>query len=295
MEEATREKGTEKTYDLSHVHRASLKILKEIDRICRKYKIQYALDAGTLIGAARHQGFIPWDDDADVVFTRNHFEAFLRVARRELPAGMTLVMPNEYHEGKAFYDFTPRILYDNSRMHEDSEEMRYYDGKLNHIWVDLFILDKLPAKKTEIQMVKFLQKVLYGFAMGHRYRLNYQKYSLKDKVFVGTLATVGKCLPLKWIFYWQRRLSLCCRRSKAKQYYYSNYQPDYLYVTLEKDWCVHVTDMDFEDTKLMVPVGWEQVLEMVYGDYRKLPPKEKRVPSHSSTEILVFDDEGETE
>ncbi|MDO4294760.1 MAG: LicD family protein [bacterium] len=294
MQEATRETGTEKTYDLSHVHRASLKILKEIDRICRKYKIQYALDAGTLIGAARHQGFIPWDDDADVVFTRNHFEAFLRVARRELPAGMTLVMPDEYHDGKAFYDFTPRIIYENSQMRKDSEEMRYYDGKLNHIWVDLFILDKLPAKKTQIQMVKFLQKVLYGFAMGHRYQLNYQKYKGKDKIFVGTLATIGKCLPLRWIFRLQRRLSLCCRRHKATQYYYSNYQPDYLYVTLEKDWCVHVTDMDFEDTKLMVPVGWEQVLEMVYGDYRKLPPKEKRVPSHSNTEILVFDDEGET-
>ena len=63
-------------YDMSRVHRANLTILKEIDRICRKYKIQYALDAGTLIGAVRHKGFIPWDDDADIVFTRNQFEAF---------------------------------------------------------------------------------------------------------------------------------------------------------------------------------------------------------------------------
>ena len=71
-------------YDMSRVHSANLKILKEIDRICRKYKIQYALDAGTLIGAVRHKGFIPWDDDADIVFTRNQFEAFKKVVRREL-------------------------------------------------------------------------------------------------------------------------------------------------------------------------------------------------------------------
>ena len=58
-------------YDMSRVHQANLTILKEIDRICRKYNIKYMLDAGTLIGAVRHKGFIPWDDDADVAFTRN--------------------------------------------------------------------------------------------------------------------------------------------------------------------------------------------------------------------------------
>ena len=69
-------------YDMSRVHSANLKILKEIDRICRKYKIQYALDAGTLIGAVRHKGFIPWDDDADIVFTRNQFEAFKKSSKK---------------------------------------------------------------------------------------------------------------------------------------------------------------------------------------------------------------------
>ena len=56
----------EMKYDLSGVHAVNLKLLKEIDRICRKYKIKYALDSGTLLGAIRHGGFIPWDDDVDV-------------------------------------------------------------------------------------------------------------------------------------------------------------------------------------------------------------------------------------
>ena len=119
-------------YDMSRVHSANLKILKEIDRICRKYKIQYALDAGTLIGAVRHKGFIPWDDDADIVFTRNQFEAFKKVVRRELPDTMELVEPDSFHGGKAFFDFTPRIIYKKSRMHPDSNKMDYYDGKLCH-------------------------------------------------------------------------------------------------------------------------------------------------------------------
>lgn len=60
----------EKSFDLTKVHEVNLKLLKEIDRICRKYKIKYALDSGTLLGAVRHGGFIPWDDDVDVMFTR---------------------------------------------------------------------------------------------------------------------------------------------------------------------------------------------------------------------------------
>ena len=82
-------------YDLKKVHEAELEILKEIDRICRKYNIKYALDSGTLLGAVRHQGFIPWDDDADVSMTRKNYEAFVRAAKKELPGNMELVMPGD--------------------------------------------------------------------------------------------------------------------------------------------------------------------------------------------------------
>lgn len=277
------------TYDLSQVHQANLKILREIDRICRKYKIRYALDAGTLLGAVRHHGFIPWDDDADVVFTRNQFDAFARVAERELPEGMTLLMPNQLRNGRAFYDFTPRIVYEKSKIHEDSDEMAYYEGKLNHLWVDLFILDKLPEAEWRANLIKFFQKAIYGMAMGHRYQLDFKKYGWKDKILVGGLSAVGKWIPMKAIFWMQKMVSLCTRKEKTNRYYYSNYQPDYLYVTLEKEWCTHVKNMEFEGTRLMVPAGWKEVLEIVYGDYMQLPPEEKRVPSHASMEVQIFE------
>ena len=276
--------------DLTRVHQANLAILKEIDRICREEGIQYMLDAGTLIGAVRHKGFIPWDDDADVAFTRDNYTKFIRAAKKKLPAGMTLLEPKDLRNGTAFYDFTARICYDNSSTHEDSGEMQFYEGKLNHLWVDLFTIDELPENKISAAFTKLLHTGIYGLAMGHRYHLDFSKYSLANKIFVGGLSAVGKLIPMKWI----RRMQFCAavkdKKGTSSLCYYSNYQPDSLYVTLKKEWCSQTVDMEFEGELLMVPTGWEQVLTCVYGDYMTPPPKEKQVPAHSDMEIEVFDD-----
>ena len=69
----------EKSFDLTKVHEVNLKLLKEIDRICRKYKIKYALGSGTLLGAIRHGGFIPWDDDVDIFMPRRDYERLAEI------------------------------------------------------------------------------------------------------------------------------------------------------------------------------------------------------------------------
>ena len=69
---------------------AELKVFDEVDRICRKYGIAYFADWGTLLGAVRHQGFIPWDDDFDIVMLRKDYERFLQVAEKELPDGFAV-------------------------------------------------------------------------------------------------------------------------------------------------------------------------------------------------------------
>ena len=275
--------------DLTNVHQANLAILKEIDRICREEGIQYMLDSGTLLGAVRHKGFIPWDDDADVAFTRDNYTKFIQAARKKLPAGMTLLEPKDLRNGTAFFDFTARICYDKSSTHEDSGEMQFYEGKLNHLWVDLFTIDELPENKVSAAFTKLLHTAIYGLAMGHRYHLDFHKYSLPNKIFVGGLSAVGRLIPMKWI----RRMQFCAavkdKKGTSSLLYYSNYQPDYLYVTLQKEWCSDTVDMEFEGEMLMVPAGWHQVLTCVYGDYMTLPPKEKQVPAHSDMEIEVFD------
>ena len=110
-----------------------------------------------------------------------------RLAREELPGGMKLLKPNQLRGGEAFYDFTPRILYMNSRTKQDSSEMDYYEGRLNHLWVDLFILDDQPECSWRALWVKCLHTVVYGLAMGHRYRLDYSRYGLAGRLAVRIL------------------------------------------------------------------------------------------------------------
>ena len=293
MEQSQQKQKQPPAYDLKAVHQANLRILKEIDRICRSHGIQYFADSGTLLGAVRHKGFIPWDDDADVAFTRENYEAFARVVRDELPEGMEFLEPSQIGDGKAFFDFTPRILYLNSRTHEDSREMAFYGGKLNHLYVDIFIQDELPEGKLPAAWTRLKNTMIYGLAMGHRFRLDFSKYSPLQKCVVAVLSAAGRLLPMPVICRMERRAALRHNTGKSRLRYYSNYQPDYLYVTLKKEWNEETVDLDFEDMKLMAPKNWHQVLTCIYGDYRKLPPPEKRVPTHSTMEIQVYGEQEE--
>ena len=279
---------------LKKAQQASLEILLAVDRICRANGIAYLLDAGTLLGAVRHKGFIPWDDDIDIAMTRPNYERFkaLMLADRKkrqvgnasaplLPDTMEFILPNEYRSGKAFYDFTPRIIYKNSRRHADSGEMDYYEGKLNHLWVDIFILDRIPDHAAADKWTRLLQKCIYGFSMPKRYGLNFRKYGTADRIKVGILTTLGRLFPMPQLFRMQERLSVKYDGQKTKHLYYSNYQPDYLHDTLNREWSEQTTELLFEGHRLLAPAGYDAVLREIYGDYMKLPPEEARVPSHS--------------
>lgn len=269
---------------LKKAQEASLEILLAVDRICRANGIRYLMDAGTLLGAVRHGGFIPWDDDIDIAMTRENYEALkrlLRSGKNLLPDNMEFILPDEYRNGRAFYDFTPRIIYKNSRRHGDSREMDYYEGKLNHLWVDIFILDNLPDDPFLDRWTRLCQKVIYGLSMPKRYRLELGKYSGMDLLRVAALSAAGRFFSMRRLFALQEWLSRKYEKKHTRRLYYSNYQPDYLHDTLNREWSEQVTELTFEGHQLMAPAGFEEVLQEIYGDYMQLPPEESRVPSHS--------------
>ncbi len=272
---------------LGRVHAINLRLLKEIDRICRKYGIQYMLDSGTLLGAIRHEGFIPWDDDCDVVFTRTEFEKFREVVRDELPEGISFVEPDEYHEGKAFYDFIYRLTYDNSRKFWDTDKQEWYGGKISRLNVDIFVVDALPDGKIAKRITKLAHCIVYGLALGHRYKLDYSDYSGMMKIFVAVLSHVGKLIPFGTIVSIWQKLCLKDDKKETKYYFYTNYAPDYYYVEIKRVWYDYVIEVPFEDTKFFIPIGWKQYLTQTYGNFMELPPREKQVPAHSDMEIVI--------
>lgn len=277
------------SYGLLEVQKANLYILKEIDRICKKYNLIYMLDAGTLLGAIRHNGFIPWDDDADIAMTRANFDIFKKVVKRDLPKDLELVMPNDIKDSKVFYDFTPRIILKRSKRHKDSKEDKFYDDKLNHLWVDIFILDALPEKKIKAKFILNVHKLIYLFSMGHRYKLDYKKYTLSHKILVFIFSNMAKIIPMKILYKLQDFVARKYNKKQHQELYYSNYQVDYLHIKLKKEWLNSMTEIKFEDTLLAVPEYFDEILTLIYGDYMSLPKKEQRKPSHGSREIEIYE------
>ena len=253
--------------DLAEKQRRGFAILEEIHRICEKHKISYRLDSGTLLGAIRHEGFIPWDDDVDLCFLREEWEKFERVAKEELSDNFALMMPDCYRNGHSFYDFVPRIVdLDSKRREVEGEEDAFYEGKLNHLWVDCFILDDCPRNAL-------LDK------------LDFQKYSPMAKLFVAVLATLGKCLPLPFLLSLQDRWAQGARREKSQRIgedflYFSNYQPDFQYCKVQYSWEEPVQYKLFAGKEFPVPADYDSVVKMLYGDYMTPPKKEEQVPSH---------------
>ena len=276
------------SYGMLALQKANLYILQEIDRICTKYKINYTLDSGTLLGAIRHGGFIPWDDDADIAMTRANFEAFRKIVKRELSDKLEFIMPNEFQGGKVFYDFTPRIIYKPSIRHKKQDKKDPYEGKLNHLWVDIFILDNLPNSKIGKKFVLSFQKFIYLLSMGHRYKLDYKKYTIVQKICIFLMSNIGKFIPMKNLYKLQNDLSKAYNKKNVKKVYYSNYQPDYIDISLEKSYIEKTVDIQFEDSNLSIPEAYEEILRTVYGDYMKLPPKSQRVATHGSPDIEIY-------
>ena len=288
-------------YGLLKVHEAELVMLKELDAFCRKNGIEYILDSGTLLGAIREHGFIPWDDDVDIVMTGENFERFQKCldetdsagsgaaenapagsgAAENTPAGMQLIGPHEYAAENKFYDFAYKLTNTRTGRREDGADGKIYDEKLNHLWIDVFAYENIPDEKLPAAFTVLRHRLLYLLALGHR-DVSHIKTSALMKVLTAPFRLAGSLIPMEKLCAHKDRLSKKDRSLQTKKYFVPSYQPDWLQVWYDKEWYKEIIRVPFEDTLLPVPTGYDAMLTAMYGDYMQRPEEKDRVAAHGT-------------
>lgn len=265
--------------ELRNLQALQLMIAKEVDLLCRKYNINYVITGGTLLGAVRHKGFIPWDDDLDIAIPRKDYEKFLAICKNELADAFFL----QTIDTDPCYGFAyAKVQLKGTCFLEKNAEKT---GAISGVFIDVFPLDFLPKEKG-------LQKRLWR-------KLKFYKTLLlcKNKYkFAGKKSLVNKIA-----FQGMRFLSLLISRNKIidkinRITAMFNSRETNVYINLFGAYSVGreifsksavelSKDILFEDTYLRGPNNPEVFLRNLYGDYMQLPPEDKRYNRHRALKI----------
>lgn len=243
-----------------------LEIMDEIDRICRAHGLGYCLAYGSLLGAARHGGFIPWDDDMDVTMMRADYEQFAanfsswcRVDRFKLL---------DCRQGGSIFPFL-KVVDSTTRVQENFTAK----GIANGVWVDVFPIDAVPASPQALFKRRNRLDLLRNFIVAD------------PNVGSSAMAKLAKRVVCPLVSHFDaseyaRRVDECGREADEKARSEGSFSAvadivgegtlSRLYDASAFD---DVVEMDFEDRRYLAPVGYDRVLETQYGDWRT-PPAE---------------------
>ena len=246
-----------------------LSILDEIDRVCRKNKIDYFICGGTLLGSIRHKGFIPWDDDIDILMTRKNYRKFTSACKKDLNDKYFI----DCYQTNKKCCFPYIKIKEKNTLYVERKNASCYDDK-SCIWVDIFPLDAVwaPLDKKQLRHNKIFSYVttLITIKNGSNF---YQNSAVKKKIY----GFILKFVPMKLLVYVLDKAIASVDEDKAD--YFTSFCSSYgiFKETYEKDKLFPYNEMEFEGKKYMGISGYDYLLKKIYGDYMKLPPIEKRV------------------
>lgn len=253
--------------ELEQVQALVYSIFQEFDRVCRKYDIHYTMEGGTLLGAVKYGGFVPWDDDIDVVMKRPEYEKFLAVAPGELGEKFFL---QSYHNVPEFPLHYAKLCLNGT------EHLNYtYSGlkNMHHgLFMDIFPIDEVYPEKLRRHTTSV--GVLFGT---RRVKLEGFKASGIRKLVYGALAL----LPIKTI---NKMVDRRCKRYNGKNtgYFYEVCNPNRRFPAMPREIYDETIRIPFRDGEFEASKHYDKFLKSRFGEnyMQDLPPEEKRKPSH---------------
>lgn len=241
--------------------RMMLEMLTEVDRICKKHEISYMLFAGTLLGAVRHNGFIPWDDDLDIVMLRPEYERFLEAAAAELD-------PERYYLQGEFSSHWPMFFSKLRRNGTACIERYRPKDRLTHmgVYIDIFPCDNLRENPLLRKLQFLCSKVVIAKALNAR---GYATANMGKKAFL-LLAKLAPKRPL--VAFVQNRKGSASKLVHtffgAASKYSKNIYP--------REWLCQTVPVTFEGHSFPAPVEYHAVLTQMYGEYMVPIPEAER-------------------
>lgn len=258
---------------LKKLQEIELGILVDIAEFCDKNDIQYFLTSGTLLGAIRHNGFIPWDDDVDIAMPRKDFEKFLSIANQ---------LPNKYvcQATRFNYNYPISIVKIRKKGTIMKEPVMEHLNIEHGVWIDVFPLDRVKyIDKLSFRAKKIaILSTAIGYKLGTR---NLDK--LKSKIVCGLLG----CFGVRKLDCWREQLMT--KEQDTDGRFYTNFVSNLGYKALLFDEKVFFPPKKhvFEENEFWIPADSDKWLSQAYGDYMKLPPLEKQINKHDISELKI--------
>ncbi len=261
------------TQEMKKLWSVQLELLKEFVRVCNKYNLTYFLDAGTLLGAVRHQGYVPWDDDIDVIMPRKDYELLKSIGPKEFK--------NEY-----FYQnsYTDNIIRCHAQLRKNNTtclikqdfKKKYHKG----IFIDIFPLDAVANSEEE---TKAFQQVLFKYYQSINYiepKFNSPRGKLFDFIYNLSLYPLKKFKRFIKITFLGGQKKAVEKYEKMCQKYNdlnTGFCSDIAIwgtsekkaICYQKEWFEKIVLLPFEDLNLSCPFNYDEVLKAAYGDYHK--------------------------
>ena len=265
---------------LQQLHQVQLEALCELDRVCKLHDIRWFLHGGTLLGALRHGGPIPWDDDVDVAMLREDYDRFVELAVPDLDPRFVF---NDHAHDDEFFDFVPRI---SDIAYEypvaDAYSSKFVEGH-EHPDMDIFVFEPAcDGLRDKVQ--SFMLKMNTAQAMGHRAFVDHAEFSGASKIASYVFPALGKRKTLEALLAKRMRLAGWGNEASGKLRVPNDIVTS-MDFRFERCWYDGERTIDFGGVELPIPVGAEHELDEVYhGKWRELPPVEGRKPQHAALE-----------